>query len=391
MRKKGTISQLFLILLFLLIISSAYIQGAFHILKPLPNTENRQLHAEPVFDISSLDKFPNAYDAYFNDSFEFRNHYLKLYSALNYKYFNKCPFPDKVILGENRTMFLVDKELPTYMCTDLFTDKELSRIQSEFTYRKNYLSKRNSVFYVVICPTKYSVYPELLPFYVKAAGTVSRTDQFIKSLTDIGIQVIDLRKTMVLAKDSVQDVLYMPTDNHWNNNGAFIAYREVMRNIRIKFPLAPVYNFDDYQITPEKREGGNLANMLTMQKELTDVKFNYIPKFKSLATSIKTCPYPIPEKFPYPSEYFVGYEMQGITNIPKVLILSDSFGKLTRDFFKDSFSRTVYIWDEWKYKLNEPIVEYEKPDIYVCMVLESLLKNLSDNCQDRADSSATVK
>jgi hypothetical protein len=48
---------------------------------------------------------------------------------------------------------------------------------------------------------------------------------------------------------------------------------------------------------------------------------------------------------------------------------------------KHSFSRTIFIWDKWQYKLNESIVEAEKPDIYITITLESLLQSLMENCE----------
>ena len=42
----------------------------------------------------------------------------------------------------------------------------------------------------------------------------------------------------------------------------------------------------------------------------------------------------------------------------------------------EEFSRTVRIFDAWQYKLNEDIIEKEKPDIVILLALEANLRNL---------------
>jgi hypothetical protein len=45
----------------------------------------------------------------------------------------------------------------------------------------------------------------------------------------------------------------------------------------------------------------------------------------------------------------------------------------------ESFSKAVYIIDNWEYKLNEDIVEIEKPDIMLYLISEPLMRNLKWN------------
>ena len=45
-------------------------------------------------------------------------------------------------------------------------------------------------------------------------------------------------------------------------------------------------------------------------------------------------------------------------------------------FLAENFSVTEKIFDKWEYKLNESIVENEKPDVFLMIVLESNLRNI---------------
>ena len=119
--------------------------------------------------------------------------------------------------------------------------------------------------------------------------------------------------------------------------------------------------------------------MLNRAKEMRDVTYTFKPKFISNSSVIQKSPYPAPANFEA-ENFYHGFQMSN-QNFPKILIFHDSFGNNIQPFIKESFSRTTFIWDKWQYKLNEPIVEAEKPDIYVTLVLESLLQGLMENCE----------
>lgn len=381
MNRKRLFSNILSIILFGLLLISAFLQQAFHFLPETENSENRRLSDKPAMRIQKLDPFPQAYEAYYNDHFAFRNQLVKFYAELNLDVFEKCPYPDQVILGKKGQLFLVPKELDNYRRIHLFSAEELSKIESEFLYRKQYLESKGIDYYLAVCPTKYSIYPELLPWYVRKKDTLSRTDQVIGLMRKIGIQVIDLRETLIAAKDSVQEMLFMATDNHWNEIGAFYAYQAIMTEVTPKHPGLTAYQYSDYNVQPFMRDGGNLAVILNKANEIRDRKYYFNPKYKIRTTMIDGSPFPVPAEFD-PKEYFKGYFIRD-SKLPKMLMVHDSFGKYVQPFFKDSFSRSIFIWDKWQYKLNEPILEAEKPDVYITLCLESLLQGMADNCEMR--------
>jgi hypothetical protein len=44
-------------------------------------------------------------------------------------------------------------------------------------------------------------------------------------------------------------------------------------------------------------------------------------------------------------------------------------------YLSEKFSTTELIFDGWQYKLNEDIVNHEKPDVMLLFMLESNLRN----------------
>ena len=69
------------------------------------------------------------------------------------------------------------------------------------------------------------------------------------------------------------------------------------------------------------------------------------------------------------------YENQAVNNL-KILIIRESFATYQKDFYKESFGKTVLIFDSWRHGLNKNIIMNEKPDIVVIQILESMLENL---------------
>lgn len=382
MDNNNKISSGLLIILFIIALCSPIIQKVFKIIPSQPNTENRRLSDKPIFDVNLLDPFPAKFESYYNDHFVFRNQYLKLYSTININLFGKCPYPDKVIIGKNQELFLVFNELNNYLRKDLFNKSDLDKMRSDFSYRKKYLESKGVEYFVAICPTKYSIYPELLPWYLKPNNTPSRTKQFTELLNQLGIKVINLKAAITEAKDSIPYQLYLSTDNHWNDLGAFIAYEEIMRQILKTNPQLKWKHFKDYNIKQEESGPGNLAIILNRQKEMHDTKYVFVPKFPVRSKVIDKCPYPFPEAFE-PNDYYHGFYIEDNDDQPKILVIHDSFGNNIQPFIRESFSKSVFIWDKWQYKLNESIVDSEKPDIYITMVIESGLQYVADNCKEK--------
>jgi alginate O-acetyltransferase complex protein AlgJ len=381
MDNKNRVSSSLLIILFVIALCAPVIQKVFKIIPPQANTENRRLSDKPIFDVNLLDPFPAKYESYYNDHFVFRNQYLKLYSTVNLNLFGKCPYPDKVLIGKNQELFLVFNELNNYLHKDRFSKNDLDKMRSDFSYRKKYLESKGVEYYVAICPTKYSVYPELLPWYLKPDNIPSRTAQFTDLMNQLGIKVIDLQKAITKAKDSIPHQLYRSTDNHWNDLGAFVAYDEIMSQLSKKYPQLKWKHFNDYIIKQVEYDPGNLAVMLNLGKKVHDPKFIFTPKFPVRSRVIEKCPYPTPEAFD-PNDYYHGFYIDHYDQ-PKILLIHDSFGNSIQPFIRESFSKSVFVWDKWQYKLNEAIVESEMPDIYVTLVIESGLQYVADNCKEK--------
>lgn len=348
----------------------------FHYLSDIESHENRTLAGMPEFNVENLDPFPSRFETYYQDNFFMRNWLNKKWSKINRKVFKKSP-TDKALIGRNGWLYIKKDELKTYLGQNLFTEDEIHSFKKEIIRRRDYLDSIDCKYYFVIAPTKYSVYPEYLPRIYHLKDNYNRTDQIVDVVSEIeNVQIIDLREILNELKD--KGLLYRPSDNHWNALGAYYAYAEIINQVRNGFPeISPCFALDSFNIETQEVPGGNVAHMINATNDYHET----IPKisFKNQKVwEVEKSGYVSPPYFGFKSEYELVYT-NNETDAPTVLIIRDSFGHAITPYISAHFSKTVLIFDEWKYMLNQPIVDNEKPDIFIQMTLECYYSGLLAN------------
>ncbi|MCB2220382.1 MAG: hypothetical protein KQI35_08310 [Bacteroidetes bacterium] len=364
------IRNISLSLMFVIVLLFPTLQSYFKIIPTLESTEKREPASKPTLNFSYLDPFPKRYESYYNDHFSLRNRLIRYKSYLSAIVFNQSPHPDKVIFGKNNWLFIVKDELETYRGSNLFTDGQIDTIVSEFVYRNQYFNERGITMYLAILPTKYTVYPEYLPFYIDRVHSDTRTDQILKSLDTNSIRVIDLRKYLIDKKE--QGTLYFATDNHWNKLGAYYGYKGIIKRIRKDYPvIPPPADLSNFRIRYHETNGLNLAQMVSMQTEFQEQHIELESVRKEKALPIPKFGFKAPRYFEFEKTYELTYSAHN-DSLPDLLLIRDSFGLTLSPYLKDHFDTSVYIFDAWKYKLDPEIVNTVQPDIVVYAILESL-------------------
>lgn len=317
-----------------------------------------------------MDAFPGDFDGWFNDHFPFRNTLINARMNLDIYGFKQSPIPSFVIIGRNNWLFNTGHEIEVYRGTNRFSDGQLKLMADKLKSRKKFIEEQGAKMLYVVTPIKYSVYPEFLPLNLKKVNSESCTDQFVKYMTQAGIPLLDLRNILLKAKNDTFPVFFKG-DNHWNFNGAFVAYQEIIRRLSVLMPSAgPPLEFKDYKIARKKRLYGNLSEMLFMREGCGDYDYIY-NRVSPNKTSIDTIKiYTRPKNFRFSENYEERYT-NGNPHSPKILIIRDSFGYYVDQFLKENFRATVCIFDAWEYKLNPEIIKREKPDLVLFLVLES--------------------
>ena len=289
--------------------------------------------------------------------------------------FNMPPIDDKAILGLDDWMYLVEDQMETYLGKTLINNSSLNQYYNIINYRRNFLDSIGSKYYIVVVPVKTSVYPEFLPVFRQKNDQKTLTDQFV-NLTDTmrGLTVVDLRPVFKEAKGGGVRMFHK-TDNHWNEYGSYIAYKEIMKVISNDFPGLDPMDISGFTIDSVEVEGMGLSKMMGIYLGVTENKISCKPTFQSKSKKGQISNYPITPSFGYKSQYEMVYVVDN-ESLPKLLMIRDSFGGTVMPFLSEHFSKSIYIWDGWQYGLNKNIVLNEKPDIYIQIVVETFIPNI---------------
>ena len=371
MKKNAFIYQLLLIIIFFVCIGLPLFQDNTHVftLQKL-KTENRAIAKFPVFDLKKLDPFPSQFSAYYNDNFPFRT----IFFQYDYRILIKESPVKEVIIGRNKWLFL-SKNSKLYQGLTPFSEKDLQKTVRSLEERMKVYKEMGIKFYFIIAPSSYEIYSEYLPHYILRAKT-TKTDKFCELLQNTDIPFIYLKEELLKNKTAGQ--LYRKNDHHWNSLGCYFAYKATVDLIKKDFPQIPVYSLDDFEMTPHQTSSGNIVNMLNDNfKAIFGEDIYYKVQLKDSCKRYYNVPkvgYPCIEGFPYPWVYEVTGETSN-KELPNIVIIRDSYFSEVVQFFYNSFSRSVAIFDKWRYGANMDIVSQENPKIVLLFLIETNIPN----------------
>lgn len=345
----------------------------------IESAENREMKSFPEISYAKLDSFPQGFDDYYSDNFIVRDHLLRLNGKIKFQWFDIPPHQGKAFMGRQGWMYAVKDEMDIYLGNNIFTEDTLQRFVDILKYRNHILDSLHCKYYFVIVPIKTTIYPEYLPLSKIKSNQRTLTDQIVTEFGQYSnINLIDLRGEMIDQKGANR--LYYKTDNHWNEFGGYTAYRIIMEYLNRDFPDLNPIDISEFDIVTSEVEGKMLTNLMGIIGEVSEIDISLVPKFEKEASEGEESNYPVPGYFPYKDSY----ERVYVTNNseqPKLLMIHDSFGSTLIPFLSEHFSKSVFIFDGWQHAFNEEIVLNEKPDIYIQLVVESLLPNIPKNAE----------
>ena len=338
------------------------------------STEKRRLAERPALDLrpGTLVTFPSRFEAYFNDHFGYRNLFIRRYNRLMKKYFAKSPVPN-VLIGKNNWLFFTESNLiDDFVGADPFTQSELEIWRSNLEHKRNWLAKRGIHYLFVVAPNKQTIYPEYLPDYLQKDRGQSRLQQlaaYLKTHSDISI--LDL--SGVLTEEKKRHRIYHLTDTHWNNCGAYAAYRAIMDRVVQWFPEASVRQnkiIETENIIPGP--GGDLAGMLDMADTMPEER----PVLKMQPT---TCSPKIKQALgdfrKMPADQIRGAPLVTTCDASKLraVVFRDSFFNAVVPFIAEDFNRIDYVGKPYDHAIMIKLMAQHKPQIVIEELVERSL------------------
>lgn len=186
-------------------------------------------------------------------------------------------------LTGRRTLNKVVK-LNNGMLGDTLGDVDTAVLANGIADFSDYLNKRNIPFSYIQIPAKESLDGQSYPVGVTFYGN-RNADDLLSKLSEADVETLDLRPQISKTPEMLEQ--YFPkTDHHWNSDGAFAAFQEVMNYLH---KLLPEENIDLAYAQADQWERHSIDNWFlgSLGKRVgiffggTDPLIWYTPKFET--------------------------------------------------------------------------------------------------------------
>lgn len=254
---------LFIIIPFILIISTGFILNLIHPDKERSTIENRNLAQKSSISLENLNQFPTEFETYYNDQFIFRDEILALSKKLEWK------------LGKTRVgnYYIIDNNLILDKPADIISDSKIEKYADTFNKLANLCLDKS--FYFVATPHKSRALSYLYPSYVENSDSETiNINNFINHLNSDLIETLDLGSYFKINfNNSEREKLYYATDHHWTGTGAFEGFKQIIKKMKLELTEEQLDNYFKQYITTIVNEPifiGSYNKALGMMVENSD-------------------------------------------------------------------------------------------------------------------------
>lgn len=329
--------------------------------------EKRKMATWHEIETSSMDTLVATYENYFKDNFGFRDLFISLNNRWKVQQFKISP-SKSVIIGKDRWYFLdAANSVNDHTGKVDLTETYLKELKENLLYKKEYIEKQGGKFYLVVLPDKMSVYSRYLPS-LEYGSNPSRLDQIISYCKGSGVDIVDIRPEMI--KQGKKNLIYQKTDSHWNFNGGFIGYQQIMKRLKQDFPNLEYYKKNQFDITESIVHTGDLTTLVGVMNYEDNLWFTYTPKPNVYKGKVQ-----ILDKYQnYKQSYKATYSyLNPELDQPKLLVINDSYINYVHNFFGNHFSESHYFWS---HDFDESVVDEVQPEIFIQLIVERSLENI---------------
>lgn len=311
--------------------------------------------------------FAKACEEYFNERFGRREALIRANNILSVRLFRRSPLP-AVVLGREGWLFFDDesgqrKVIDYYRNVRPFSEAELVHWRRVLAERAAWLKRLGARYVFAVVPNKSTIYPEMLPAHIRRAGPRSRLDQLLDHIArhplPDGPEIIDLRPALWRAKPA--GLLYMRTDSHWNELGGYYGYREIMERLKRHFPVKP-WPLEDFRVEWNVPHSGDLARILAMPEDFHEVLPRLAPLRPRTARIVEASRKVSIFKTLSATEADAG-------DLPRTVMIRDSFAHELMDFVSEHCRRVVYVWDATRTFHPDEILR-ERPQLVIEEMVE---------------------
>lgn len=286
--------------------------------------------------------------------------------------------PEQAVVGRDGWLFLGDRyatSISSKRGAGVPSQEQMLNARKYRDHIAEYARSNGAVgTFFIIPPNKEDVYPENLPQWAKTQTQKNFSDLFLEELDG---KVINPLPLLLDKKRETQLPLYFKTDSHWNDFGAWVAYRQMESFIGGELSGIEFLTDDDILINPSGHlRGGDIASFLFMRDLVEDI--NPTITFKNPVTieirdvNTDEVTYKGPNRPLLRQPEPVVITANNAKNKLRVLWLRDSFGNALSPMMAATFSDVIQ--QDWAAVFNNPdllekLISEQKPELVIFTIV----------------------
>ncbi len=256
--------------------------------------EMRPLAAWPDWRATKFEKWPAAFEAWLGDHFPSRTRVVQWYGIVRHRWLGEPSA--RVVVGRDDWLFYSgEMTVEDLLGRDRLNADELTRWQRAVEGRRAWWRERGAAYLLVIAPNKSTIYPEKLPAFLRSQARTGQLDQLVDHLSGqkSPVAVLDLRPALLAGK--ARQLLYWPTDSHWNAEGLAVACEAILTRLpELGVPRRAREEQAWTRIEPATREG-DCIGLLTMTGRwplapVSQLRLQFPPDLRAVPTAASEFP-----------------------------------------------------------------------------------------------------
>lgn len=336
--------------------------------KPLSGAIKEPVETEFTFTGWFSGEFQSKHEEYINESFGFRNFFVRLNNQLAFNLFNKAK-ANGVIVGKDNYLYELNYLL-AYSGKDFIGEDSIRQNIERLKFIQEELGKRNKTVLLVLAPGKASFYPEFIPDEYLQTDSPTNYKIYAKLSNDFGINTIDFNSYFISQKESSEYPLYPKGGIHWSHYGMCMALDSIVHRL-------------------EKLRNENLTEIYwdNVRMDLPNEVDNDIANGMNLLFT------PCKDSMAYPE---IIIKEEDVAVRPSAVVIGDSFYwdmyNLTPRVFNENHHFWYYNKEGFPPEAGSPVnvdnlnfqQELEQHDIFMILCTEANLSRLGWGFIDRA-------
>lgn len=306
---------------------------------------------------------PARCDGWFSDTFGLRDQLVRWHNAVKLLAFEVGP-KDLLVVGRHGWLFHGNRDIDeTGRGLRPLTPPQLEEWRRAVTAQRDYFRARGIQYVFAVIPNKEHVYREHWRKGYNRVGPTrgEQVTEYLRAHADV--PVLDLTPALIAAKehDGDGDLVYFRLGSHFTPRGGFAATCALLDELRKTFPSIPTPERDDYELAPgDALPSDSLAVRLYLDDVIREEVHDFVPKGGRRARQI-------PKPSDEPDSVLI--DERDSADLPRVVLVHDSFGKWIEPLLAEHCRRLVCMPNPWR---AIDVITTERPDFVVQMYVENV-------------------